>query len=647
MKYRKGSTISTWDSCIIFPLFDWNEQQILFDRLPQFKSLPVNQLIGQLSQRVNLYNQEEIRSFIYKNLQNETELSDHCVVSIIVSLYLITTDKNVVEWSNKITNTKDDNGNVENDHPFPNLRLTQAWQLIKDRTSLEDWKQLCFNVLHNLQIVTQQHPLADYSQEVIPYMEKVELMKVIEILNFETDRTPSIAIQKLVKDYSLIQPTLTYAVLPSLLDNNNTPDDDNNGPSIISFKHSCLPTAQLELDDNGNVCLKAIYDIVTDEDISICYIRDGTVEQRDTAIQNRFGQSCICLRCRFEIESKNYDNCSDNEQCLSTTLSNLELTRIGHYFLTQEKFIEAKQLYQQVLQETLSAPSKSHDINLADIYHALGAVELEMGRFLQAQRIWQDAYHDHPEACKNHDGMMLQVEKMQSYNYFADERICQTINPVLTWDSPTPNCFITHALDNDTCEKMIRWAEESRSWTRTRHYAVPTFDIPIHTVPKLVEWFQNDFMNPIMEQLLANQFKTNNIGRFYVHDAFCVRYESSGTANHLPLHVDESTHSLVVALNDDYEGGGTYFFDGNIVLRPPKGSIISFRGDTLLHGGLAVTRDVRYILAVFMYYDVDYEPPVQTVNTNGTSKTRNVSELSLLLRDAKHQKHDFSFQFDC
>jgi hypothetical protein len=72
-----------------------------------------------------------------------------------------------------------------------------------------------------------------------------------------------------------------------------------------------------------------------------------------------------------------------------------------------------------------------------------------------------------------------------------------------------------------------------------------------------------------------------------VHDAFVVKYQygadddSSDSTPHeqqqqqrpqrqLPLHTDQSTHSLTIALNSltDYSGGGTFFADLNDAVRP-------------------------------------------------------------------------------
>jgi predicted 2-oxoglutarate/Fe(II)-dependent dioxygenase YbiX len=96
---------------------------------------------------------------------------------------------------------------------------------------------------------------------------------------------------------------------------------------------------------------------------------------------------------------------------------------------------------------------------------------------------------------------------------------------------------------------------------------------------------------------------------------------------------DESTHSFVLALNDDYEGGGTYFYDRKATIRPEAGSVLAFRGDQMLHGGEPVTQGKRYILAAFLYQEAN------------KSAVKNRSLVSDTLRDAKKQKSGFSFNF--
>ena len=636
MKYRKGSTIATWDCYTIIPLFHWNSSQADISLLPKFPSLPD---FFSLDRYVSRY--DEPNKLFLEKLRTRTDVSDYFVASTVAALHFLTLDtaSNLVDRFCSNDTTFD----VEDSH-FPISLLTQSWKLVRDRISFDHWTCLMASVLRNIHIVTREHPLITYSRDCIPYMSMSELEEIVTILKLDTKCRSSVGIQHMVQQLYRNAAAPTFVAVPSLVSMLYSDQTRNEAPSINTIQHSCLPTAQLELSDNNTISLKAQFDIASDVEVSICYVMDDTVELRDRMLQCRIGQSCLCIRCRYELVTDPVDE-NNVESNTTMNLSQNDLVRIGHFHMIKEEFETAKRVYRKALHTALAV--SVNDMVLPDIYHAMGAVELSMGHFLSAQQIWNDANRDHPELCSRHDGIALQMEKIKSYAYF-DEDHCKyatmDTGTILNWDSPAPDCYMASVLGSETCQKVIDWADTFGKWTTKRHYAVPTFDVPIHTVPPLLDWFQNDFMNPIIQPLLAQQFHPSTEGRFYVHDAFCVRYESNHVANHLPIHVDESSHSLVVALNDGFEGGGTYLPDYDIVLNPPKGSVISFRGDTLPHGGQAVTKGVRYILAVFLYYDVHSH----TLRDKApTSTKRDSSEFHQPARKPKQPKTDFSFNFDC
>jgi hypothetical protein len=138
-------------------------------------------------------------------------------------------------------------------------------------------------------------------------------------------------------------------------------------------------------------------------------------------------------------------------------------------------------------------------------------------------------------------------------------------------------------------------------FTICRHYAVPTTDIPVHSIPSLKDWFctlLRDRIFPLLaKQFCASRTSTCNCARssssstsssssvkWRVHDAFVVKY-SHMAQRHLPVHADQSTHSLTIALNgsDCFEGGGTFFVHLDKALKPEAGHVLSFNGN-LLHG---------------------------------------------------------------
>ena len=157
--------------------------------------------------------------------------------------------------------------------------------------------------------------------------------------------------------------------------------------------------------------------------------------------------------------------------------------------------------------------------------------------------------------------------------------------------------------------------------------AVPTTDLPLHKVPSpvalspgsststLASWFRL-VLDSRLRPLLLRQFGPSLVGlsgeQVLIHDAFVVLYDAGGGGavgpsapglrrDHLPMHYDESTVSFTIALDDGFEGGGTYFHDLGRALKPSVGCVLSFRGDRCFHGGSPITKGRRHIIAAFCW----------------------------------------------
>ena len=217
--------------------------------------------------------------------------------------------------------------------------------------------------------------------------------------------------------------------------------------------------------------------------------------------------------------------------------------------------------------------------------------------------------------------VIRQKEEKEDGETGAD--IFVTTNPLLT----QPMCtWVVQSAEAHACGSLVKtWemecdvdetlmakgAEKGKGsgWTTSRHYAVPTMDIPVHEVPQLLRWFKN-WLIPHVKPLLLLQFfphlsskDDQNRVQLAIHDAFVVKYSCEGekTQRYLPLHTDESTHSLTIALNDagEYVGGGTYFQKLNAAVRPEMGQVLCFDG-SLVHGGDPLLKGTRYIIAAFL-----------------------------------------------
>lgn len=132
-------------------------------------------------------------------------------------------------------------------------------------------------------------------------------------------------------------------------------------------------------------------------------------------------------------------------------------------------------------------------------------------------------------------------------------------------------------FSDSECALIIADAENyaqmtGSGWSTSRHYSVPTTDLPItslsHSVRSMVSQRCADQLLPFMRSVFIKP--TEEVRRFggFVFDLFVVKYDGSQRVHpqerqtFLPLHRDQSAHSAVVALNrggSDFVGGGTYF----------------------------------------------------------------------------------------
>jgi len=169
------------------------------------------------------------------------------------------------------------------------------------------------------------------------------------------------------------------------------------------------------------------------------------------------------------------------------------------------------------------------------------------------------------------------------------------------------------------CAFVIAEAEkhctDNGGWATQRHSAVPTTDVAVHHVPAVLAWFKTILAAEIAP-LLSAAFRHADGSRFApedvrCHDAFVVKYVAGAQAS-LPFHTDESTLSLTLTLNSssEFDGGGTFFADLGRALpgadylqkNSGPGRLVAFDG-RLLHGGDAIVRGERYVVAAFLFVD--------------------------------------------
>ena len=75
------------------------------------------------------------------------------------------------------------------------------------------------------------------------------------------------------------------------------------------------------------------------------------------------------------------------------------------------------------------------------------------------------------------------------------------------------------------------------------------------------------------------------------------------------MHFDNSRETTkltsITYLNDDFDGGETYFEKG-LIIKPEKGKTIFFDGKRYLHGVKPLENNPRYVMAIWYTSDINY-----------------------------------------
>jgi len=155
-------------------------------------------------------------------------------------------------------------------------------------------------------------------------------------------------------------------------------------------------------------------------------------------------------------------------------------------------------------------------------------------------------------------------------------------------------------LDSSICKDIIDKAEETNKWKTNRHKNYPTTDIPLRDIVGL----DNTMTTGIIDHILDKTLKLYDLEEgceMDPYDIFVVKYDTGGQTG-LDVHRDSSELSFIVLLSDpkDFEGGGTYYEESDILVNPNKrGSLVIHCGKTK-HSGKNITSGVRYILIGFI-----------------------------------------------
>lgn len=169
-------------------------------------------------------------------------------------------------------------------------------------------------------------------------------------------------------------------------------------------------------------------------------------------------------------------------------------------------------------------------------------------------------------------------------------------------DEPVTDVFSFPLFNEDFCKAVVDHANKMDNWQADRHDFYPTIDVLLEKIG----------LNEVYTRVLKEYGYACAIHMWQLEgknwpnmksENFMIKYTEE-KQGHLSLHHDYSDISFVLALNEEYEGGGTYFHRQKKLHKGKTGHISLHPGAiTHRHGGRPVHRGERYIVVSFCRFD--------------------------------------------
>lgn len=204
------------------------------------------------------------------------------------------------------------------------------------------------------------------------------------------------------------------------------------------------------------------------------------------------------------------------------------------------------------------------------------------------------------------------------------------------------NAHIADAA-SETNETTKQWLEHPRGWNKYRHQQYPTTDLNLVTDPFAPEhriWLK-DKLDARLAPLLRRVWGIPP-SSIRANDMFVVRYDE-GKRTHLANHTDNGYISINILLDEDFEGGGTRFYDRSAgkafaYVQPQEMGQVLMHSALLNHEGVHVEKGRRTILVGFLEVD-RVNPFVENLPLTGLSWYASWGSLSWLTTKL-NQGHD-------
>lgn len=157
---------------------------------------------------------------------------------------------------------------------------------------------------------------------------------------------------------------------------------------------------------------------------------------------------------------------------------------------------------------------------------------------------------------------------------------------------------IDNILTKNECKWIIDESEKYASingWRQERPDLYTLEDNIVMNISSIFYFVYNIIFTKILKHFeIFYNIPSEFLG---INDCYIIKYSESNIRS-LKSHVDRSDFSLIITLNDNFEGGYTYFDLLKKKYSAGVGSALIFCGKNK-HTGLEITKGTRYILVAF------------------------------------------------
>ena len=162
------------------------------------------------------------------------------------------------------------------------------------------------------------------------------------------------------------------------------------------------------------------------------------------------------------------------------------------------------------------------------------------------------------------------------------------------------NVFEFPLFTEKFCKEAIALSEAKNKWTIDRHEFYPTNDVLLQDIGLQDAYHQ--VLKEVVYPLCIHLWTLEGKGwKDMFSENFLARY-TTDRQSHLALHHDFSHVTMVVKLNDEFDGGGTWFPKYNLLSNPERVGVATLHPGmvTHLHGARPIYAGKRYICVSFM-----------------------------------------------